>query len=144
MKFGDRHTGQMDGERQLLLSKPGVIKTLGFILNHLAGHLNKYEEGLESIVLVMLRGGTDWKGAGKKSLNQQRKVPSLLSSSKLLHQSQSALLQFVSQTALWLSGREELRLGLNKLYKAVSTKLWTSAKLIRLICLSEGSLNRIG
>lgn len=55
----------MDGERQLLLSKPGVIKTLGFILNHLAGHLNKYEEGLESIVLVMLRGGTDWKGLEK-------------------------------------------------------------------------------
>ena len=133
----------MDGERQLLLSKPGVIKTLGFMLNHLAGHLNKYEEGLESIVLVMLRGGTDWKGAGKKSLNQQRKVPSLLSSSKLLHQSQSALLQLVSQTALWFSGRE-LRLGLNKFYKAVSTKLWTSAKLIRLLCLSEGSLNRIG
>ena len=143
MKFGDRHTRQMDGERQLLLSKPGVIKTLGFMLNHLAGHLNKYEEGLESIVLVMLRGGTDWKGAGKKSLNQQRKVPSLLSSSKLLHQSQSALLQLVSQTALWFSGRE-LRLGLNKFYKTVSTKLWTSAKLIRLLCLSEGSLNRIG
>lgn len=73
----------MDGERQLLLSKPGVIKTLGFILNHLAGHLNNYEEGLKSIVLVMLRG-TDWKGAEEKSLNQQRKVPSHLSSSTLL------------------------------------------------------------
>ena len=73
----------MDGERQLLLSKPGVIKTLGFILNHLAGHLNNYEEGLKSIDLVMLRG-TDWKGAEEKSLNQQRKVPSHLSSSTLL------------------------------------------------------------
>ena len=73
----------MDGERQLLLSKPGVIKTLGFILNHLAGHLNKYEEGLKSIVLVMLRGGTDWKGAGKNLLNQQRKVRCPLSNSKL-------------------------------------------------------------
>lgn len=84
MNFGNRDTWQMDGERQLLLSKPGVIKTLGFILNHLAGHLNNYEEGLKSIVLVMLRGSTDWKGAGEKLLNQQRKVPSHLSSSNLL------------------------------------------------------------
>lgn len=134
----------MDSERQLLLSKPGVIKTLGFILNHLAGHLNKYEEGLKSIVLVMLRGGTDWKGAGKKSLNQQRKVPSHLSSSNLLSSESVCSSSFVSQTVLWLSGREELRLGLNKFYKAMSMKLWTSAKLIRLIYLSEGSLNRIG
>lgn len=74
----------MDGERQLLLSKPGVIKTLGFILNHLAGYLNRYEEGLKSIVLVMLRGGTDWKGAGRNLLNQQRKIPCPVSSSKLL------------------------------------------------------------
>ena len=93
----------MDSERQLLLSKPGVIKTLGFILNHLAGHLNKYEEGLKSIVLVMLRGGTDWKGAGKKSLNQQRKVPSHLSSSNLLSSESVCSSSFVSQTVLWLS-----------------------------------------
>ena len=50
-----------DGERQLLLTKPGVIKTWGFLLNHLAGYLKKYEEGLKCIVLVMLRGVTDWK-----------------------------------------------------------------------------------
>ena len=49
------------------------------------------------------------------------------------------LLQLVSQTVLWLSGREELRLGLNEFYKAMSMRLWTSAKLIRLIYLSEGS-----